>query len=90
MTEQELMDTKQIFTDALAEKLSPNSGKKYRPSCGTEGHLFMNAWCLKCSKWDGGNCHIALATCAFDVDDPEYPNQWQYNENGQPICLEFV
>ena len=78
-------------------------GKKYQPSNGTEGEMFMDAWCSECQRdkpmregvdydeCDADECCDILAnTMAYDVDDPEYPSEWQFGEDGQPRCTAFV
>lgn len=74
----------------------------YRPSNGTEGECFYEAWCCKCSKdahmstgkdWDlcddNEICPIIADTLAYDINDPKYPKAWVYKD-GQPCCTEFV
>jgi len=63
---------------------------KYRPSNGTEGEFFMEQFCYRCTKyeWDKG-CDIQLRTMFFDVEDDEYPQEWQYDETGKPTCTDF-
>ena len=65
---------------------------KYRPSNGTEGEIFMQEFCDSCIYGDPGNekyCEIIKKTMMFDVDDREYPIEWRYGEDGQPICTKF-
>ena len=80
-----------LYTDELADNLRKRDGAKYRPSNGTEGEMFMERWCYRCTKDDQQNvfCPIIAKTMAFDVDNPEYPSEWQYNPQGQPICTAF-
>ena len=92
-----------IHPDGLAELNKANAGQKYQPSNGTEGECFFAAWCSKCqrdkSMREGCDfdecdenecCNIIANTMAFSVDDPEYPVEWQYGEDGQPCCTAFV
>jgi len=76
---------------------SDNEGKPvrlYRPSNGTEGDCFMGAFCDQCVRntWDDetrtGGCDILMRTMAYDVDDPEYPREWNYGPHG-PSCTAF-
>lgn len=64
--------------------------EKYRPSNGTEGSCFIEAWCFKCERDKDEDCPIVAATFTYDVDDPEYPEEWQYADKGRPICTAFV
>ena len=68
----------------------------YRPANGTEGAYFQADFCDRC-KHDQGyqrtldathGCPILLATLLFQVDDPEYPREWIW-ENGIPKCTKF-
>lgn len=66
---------------------------KYRPTSGSEGYAFIDAHCGQCKKekfyhtqTDGDKCcDILSRTLIHDVTDPEYPEEWTY-ENGVPVC----
>jgi hypothetical protein len=68
---------------------------KYRPSNGTEGDCFIESWCDRCKRdeayrsGEGDSCPIVANTLALPIDDPEYPAEWTYAANGQPICTAF-
>lgn len=77
--------------------------KLYRPGNGTEGEVFMDRWCRHCARDlamsegkdmeecdDDEMCKIIGNTMAFDIGDPEYPNEWQYDHKGMPVCTAFV
>lgn len=79
------------------------AGRKYRPSNGTEGELFIGAWCCHCARDrslregvdydecdDDEVCGIVARTFAHDVDAPEYPVEWQYDLRGEPVCTAFI
>lgn len=84
-----------MFTDDLAEKMKERAGEKYRPANGAEGMIFMDNFCLQCSKdnYNGDvpdtGCPIIADTLTFSVDDENYPQEWQYGEDGQPKCTAF-
>jgi len=70
--------------------------KPYRPSNGTEGEFFMARFCYRCT-WEtdfrrdpGSNdgCSILAYTFAYDIDDPNYPEEW-IEEAAGPRCLSF-
>ena len=69
--------------------------KKYRPSNGTEGVMFMSRFCYLCAKdaafrdGTGDSCPIAAATFSYGVNDEKYPSEWQYGADGQPTCTAF-
>jgi hypothetical protein len=86
-----------LYPDDLAERFKARAGEKYRPSNGTEGEIFIEAWCGRC-KHDAefqanpdsaDGCQIVAATFCFDVPDPKYPPEWQYDADGQPKCTAF-
>lgn len=73
---------------------------QYRPSNGTEGGCFIDAWCSICARDKVMNgeatdedadrdqslyCTI-LGSSFRDGGAPE----WQYDKNGQPCCIAFV
>lgn len=72
--------------------------KPYRPSCGTEGMAFDDAWCSQCARdaaWrddpdrnDG--CIILTNSFIYDIRDPNYPKQWIYDRDGRPCCTAFT
>ena len=70
--------------------------EKYKPSNGTEGEIFMDKFCRQCEHDDAYNsrgqgerlCNIIALTLSYNVDDPEYPEEWIY-ENGKPTCTKF-
>lgn len=61
--------------------------KLYRPSNGSEGMDFEEAYCLKCDY--GQNCPIHDLTMIFNEDEDDYPNQWRYVDK-RPTCIAFV
>jgi hypothetical protein len=71
--------------------------KKYRPSNGTEGEMFMAEFCARCVRdaafragEKGANgCDIIVRAMCFDVDDPAYPVEWTHDWNGEPTCTDF-
>lgn len=84
-----------IYTDSLAEELKPDAGRKWRPSNGTEGELFIERFCQHCihdadhRDDTGSGCEILIRTWAYDIDDPKYPAQWRIGPDGQPTCTAF-
>lgn len=57
--------------------------RKYRPSNGTEGDIFMGQFCRQCTK--NFKCDIQIKTMAYDVEDNEYPVEWQRSSEGIKI-----
>ncbi len=65
--------------------------KRYRPSNGTEGEIFIDNYCMQCINCDPDpcgekQCEIMLRTLLFDLNDPEYPEEWIVNDEGFPVC----
>ena len=76
---------------------------KFRPSNATMGDSFINNWCASCARDKVVNgqvdldaagetdyCQILLDTHMFEVDEPGYPEQWQYGPDGYPRCTAFI
>lgn len=71
--------------------------KKYRPSNGTEGMGFCEMFCEQCihekfihTQNDADKkCDILSRTLMHDVEDPEYPEEWTYDSEGNPTCTAF-
>jgi hypothetical protein len=86
-----------LYTDDLAERLKTRVSQPYQPSNGFEGDLFMRDWCAMCQRDaafranpdDADGCEIVAMTMALKVNDPDYPREWQYAADGQPICTAF-
>ena len=68
------------------------AGQPYRPSNGSEGEMFMAAFCDRCKlnadELDG--CNILSDSFCYDVGDPEYPKEWTHDGRGRPTCTAFV
>ncbi|WP_234085371.1 hypothetical protein [Azonexus sp. R2A61] len=92
-----------IYPADLAALTAQRAGEKYRPSNGTESECFFAAWCRKCQRDksmregvdvdecdDNERCDLIARTFVFDVEDAEYPTEWQYGKDGQPCCTAFV
>jgi len=92
-----------IYPVSWADMHKDQAGQKYQPSNGTEGEIFIDAWCSHCARDkalseglpieecdDDQLCKIVAHTMAFDVDDSRYPHEWQYGKDGQPCCTAFV
>lgn len=92
-----------IYPPELATELEKRAGQKYRPSNGTEGAVFMEAWCCRCQRDrsmregepvdecdDNELCPIIGDTMAYSTEDPGYPVEWQYGKDGQPCCTAFI
>lgn len=79
-----------ILTDEHAEICKDSAGKPYRPSNGLEGDLFRQAFCGNCIRWNEDvGCRIAHDTMDYCKDDPEYPREWIYGDDGQPKCTAY-
>lgn len=69
--------------------------KKYCPSNGSEGMEFTDNYCMNCINCDPNpdgkkQCMILCRSMAYDVNNPKYPEEWTYDENGEPTCTAFV
>ena len=63
--------------------------KKFRPSNGCQGEAFVAGWCGECQRGIKFMCEIRGRTMAFSLDDPEYPDEWRYDDDGYPCCTAF-
>jgi hypothetical protein len=69
--------------------------KPYRPSNGTEGEMFYEAWCGRCHRdkafREGGRgCSILCATLIYPADSPYYPVEWVEDEKDGARCTAFA
>lgn len=73
------------------------SCRKYRPSNGTEGCMFIEEYCLNCihGKYEhtqnhaDNPCEILTRSFLYDLKDKEYPEEWTYDDEGFPICTAY-
>ena len=63
--------------------------KKFRPSNGTEGAVFIDVFCATCARDISLDCQILADTLMYDVDDAKYPAEWCYKGN-IPCCTAYV
>lgn len=77
-----------IYTDEHAAQLAARTGEKWRPANGFEGELFMARLCHRCA--------VGCEACGFvdrmyfhQKSDPQYPDEIQIGEDGQPTCTGF-
>ena len=61
---------------------------KYRPSNGTEGMSFIEFFCSNCLYDVNEDCDILARSMGFDIDDEEYPEEWQTIDN-KNLCTKF-
>ncbi|MGU3475709.1 hypothetical protein [Methylobacterium sp. D48H] len=86
------MADRRIYPEAAAERLKKHAGQPYRPSNGSEGEYFAAVWCSGCSRrhgFAGQGCMIFVASMAHGINEPGYPEEWQYGADGQPGCTGF-
>lgn len=91
-----------IYPESHAALCVQEAGKPYRPCNGSEGEHFIASWCGSCERDhgmlkglpleecdDNQICDIVCKTFALSVSDPDYPPEWQYGKDGQPMCTAF-
>lgn len=67
--------------------------RKFQPSNHTVGDSFIHDWCGSCVRGqvnDTEPCDILARTMWLKVEDPEYPQEWQYNAQGNPVCTAYT
>jgi hypothetical protein len=85
-----MREDQKLFPRSLADRYKESGKEKYRPSNGTEGEMFQERWCHQCTKdTEGDPCNILTSAFFFDLDDPEYPCEWTFSPEGQPMCTAF-
>jgi hypothetical protein len=72
-----------------------SENKRYKPANGTEGEWFFNKFCYRCKNYvDFGthedcNWNLILAAEINEITDLDYPDEWTYDEGGNPVCTSF-
>lgn len=82
------------MTPKVLNKFPNCVGKPFRPSNGTEGMIFMDAFCEQCihEKYShtqndaDKKCDLMSAAMIFDIGDDDYPKEWVHDMEGWPIC----
>lgn len=84
------------FPADLARMYVAQAGQPYKPSNGTEGHVFISEWCCNCARDKAMREGEPLDEC----DDDEVcqilgasfrgeAKEWVYGIDGQPMCTAF-
>ncbi|MFZ5566707.1 MAG: hypothetical protein ACOY95_06865 [Pseudomonadota bacterium] len=86
-----------MFPPDLAKLYVEQAGKRYEPSNGTEGEIFMDEWCRTCQRDramregldiddcdDNELCTIVAASFRGEAEE------WVYGMDGQPMCKAYV
>jgi hypothetical protein len=64
--------------------------RSYRPTNGTEGSMFEERFCRRCTHdRPDAPCRILTFALACGLGDPEYPAEWVEDEAG-PRCTAFA
>jgi hypothetical protein len=66
-------------------------GGVYAPSNGTEGRAFVESNCMACESCNPNpeltpQCDILAASMIHDYKDDEYPREWTFDRDNNPIC----
>jgi len=61
---------------------------KYKPLNGKQFIGFMEKFCYKCIHRHKG-CRILALVLRLNVLDDKYPEQWVYDEKGNPTCTSY-
>ena len=72
-----------MFSAELAESLKVDAGKKYKPSNGTEGEIFMSRFCHQCKRIDEPCPILGRVFFGKEVDE------WAISKHGHPECTAF-
>lgn len=75
-----------VMLKSLIGAKVPATGKPYRPSNGSEGDMFRDQWCERCSK--AQRCRRMMRSMAYEVSDPKYPSELVVVE-GKGVCTSF-
>ena len=72
------------------EKGPGEPGSPFCPANGTEGMLFFEGWCELCiHDTDEKPCELIGLSMICDKNDPDYPTEWVYGDDGWGKCDKF-
>lgn len=75
--------------EAIAELQGMQLPVPWKPSTQAEADIFQAKYCANCAKRPrtfGVACEIWRAAEMYSVGESKYPAEWQYGENGKPVC----
>lgn len=75
--------------EAIAELQGITKPQGWKPSTQAEADIFREKYCVSCAKRPktfGMACEIWRAAEMYSVGESKYPTEWQYGENGKPVC----
>lgn len=72
-----------------------NRPKPYCPSNGSEGMYFIEEHCMNCVHCDPDpngkkQCDILCRSMCYSPGEPNYPEEWIYDENNEPTCTKWA
>lgn len=75
-----------------------DDSKKYCPSNGTEGEIFISEFCEHCinekfihtQDFKDKQCKLLNNALLYDKNDKEFPEEWTYDNEGYAICTAYV
>lgn len=65
----------------------------WKPSTQAEAYAFQAEHCASCTKLPktfGVACGIWRAAEMYSVGESKYPAEWQYGDEGKPVCTGYV
>lgn len=86
-----------MFPPDLAKLYVEQAGKRYEPSNGTEGEIFMDEWCRTCQRdrsmregLDIEDCDETELCRIIAASFQGEATEWVYGNDGQPMCTAYV
>ena len=78
--------------EAIAELRGMPKPQGWKPSTQAEADTFQAEHCANCvrrPKTFGVACGIWRAAEMYSVDESKYPAEWQYGDEGKPVCTGY-
>lgn len=78
--------------EAIARLQEMPKPQSWKPSTQAEADTFHANYCANCTKRPktfGVACGIWRAAEMYNVDESKYPAEWQYTDEGRPVCLAY-
>ncbi len=72
--------------------------RPFRPSSGSMGEWFESKFCAICERdievrknadYEKG-CQIYANVLFLEIDHAEYPKEWIYDDDDEPVCTAFI
>ena len=89
---EQVQDAYAKMREAIAKLQDTPKPESWKPVTQAEADAFQANYCANCTKRPktfGAVCGIWRAAEMYSVGDRKYPDEWQYGDEGKPVCTAY-